>query len=414
AYMAPEMLGALGSLDERTDVYLLGAVLHEILTGTPPHQGTFRQIVGSILMSDPKYGPDVPRELAEIARRAMSREPAARFASVLEMRQRLEWYLRHRGSLALSREAEKSLAVMQDLIVEGTLDEDTRDRIYHLFVEARFGFRQAIAASADNHGAQRGLRSAIEAVVGFELAAGTAEAASSALAELEDPQPTLVARVAAAQRAAKRHRAELERVRADHDPQTGRRTRLAVGVFAGISWTIAPLLGPWLETRVDTSSPHAVRIMYVWTAVMLVIGLGFGAWGRESLSKTLVNRRARAIATINFAGQFMIELACDLAHVPWTTMMILHFVVWFMAASASMVTIDTRLWPAPAIYLLGLVASSIVPGLFWYICALTNLGLVITLVVAWGSLEDAMKRREQIAGVVRRVSRRPPPNADGS
>src|SRR5689334_21645835 len=36
-YMAPEMLGALGKLSERTDVYLLGAILHENLSGEPPH-----------------------------------------------------------------------------------------------------------------------------------------------------------------------------------------------------------------------------------------------------------------------------------------------------------------------------------------------------------------------------------------
>jgi len=79
-YMAPEMLGALGSLSERTDVYLLGAILHEILSKKPPHTGSFKQIVGSILMSTFVYDDTAPRELAEIAQRAMRREPAERFA----------------------------------------------------------------------------------------------------------------------------------------------------------------------------------------------------------------------------------------------------------------------------------------------------------------------------------------------
>jgi serine/threonine-protein kinase len=104
AYMAPEMLGAsIGKLSERTDVYLLGAVLHEILTGKPPHhRDAFRQIVTSILTLDVSYGAEVPRELGEIARRAMARDAHARFASADELRWRLVWFLRNRGSRALS------------------------------------------------------------------------------------------------------------------------------------------------------------------------------------------------------------------------------------------------------------------------------------------------------------------------
>jgi serine/threonine-protein kinase len=404
AYMAPEMLGALGTLDDRTDVYLLGAILHEILTGVPPHQGTFAQIVSSILLSEPKYGADVPRELAAIAQRAMARAQEGRFASVEELKQRLEWYLRHRGSLALSREAEKSLGALRGLVEAGKLDEVARNRIYHLFAEARFGFRQAIAASADNVDARSGLRSAIEAVVAFELAAGTAQAASSALAELEDPPAALLERVADASARAKAERAALEKIRAEHDPQTGRRTRLAVGVIAGACWTIVPLSGPWFERNVvDTTNPHAARVMFGWTIACLGVGAALGRWGRESLSKTIVNRRLRALTMLNFAGQLLIELACELVGVPWTPMMVLHFVVWFLSTSGLALVVDARLWPVPLIYLAGLVAASLEPSYFWYICSLSQLGLVVSFLIAWGRIDDTRPGRH----LVQQVRRRP-------
>lgn len=62
----------------------------------------------------------MPRELAAIASRAMSRAAEDRFASADELRQRLEWYLRHRGSLALSADAaarvEEMRAVRRDCV----------------------------------------------------------------------------------------------------------------------------------------------------------------------------------------------------------------------------------------------------------------------------------------------------------
>ena len=65
-------------------------------------------------MSTFVYDDSAPRELAEIAQRAMRREPAERFASAEELRLRLEWYLRHRGSLAISAEASRRL---EDMVV---------------------------------------------------------------------------------------------------------------------------------------------------------------------------------------------------------------------------------------------------------------------------------------------------------
>jgi len=111
SYMAPEMLGTSGKLDERTDVYLLGAILHEILVGRPPHLGeSFPQIVTSILRSSFAFPDGVPSQLAELASRAMSRSATDRFASADELRKQLEWYLRHRGSLALSAESKRCAA----------------------------------------------------------------------------------------------------------------------------------------------------------------------------------------------------------------------------------------------------------------------------------------------------------------
>ena len=70
AYMSPDQIGATpGGITEQTDVYLLGACLHRLLTGRPPHAAKeLSEVVQSITLRKPReYEPEVPRELAAIA-----------------------------------------------------------------------------------------------------------------------------------------------------------------------------------------------------------------------------------------------------------------------------------------------------------------------------------------------------------
>ena len=86
AYMAPEMAdGRAADADERTDVYLLGATLYEILTGLAPRRGTNQSEVVELARTTPptsprRVKPDVPRALEAICVKAMSHTPGNRYA----------------------------------------------------------------------------------------------------------------------------------------------------------------------------------------------------------------------------------------------------------------------------------------------------------------------------------------------
>jgi hypothetical protein len=108
-YMAPEQIKGLHDrLDERTDVFALGATLYQILTGQPP---LTPEIVRAIWMKKPppqiappeRLTPEgrVPPELSRIALRALSYEPGARHPSVLELKRDIETF--QRGSWDLPR-----------------------------------------------------------------------------------------------------------------------------------------------------------------------------------------------------------------------------------------------------------------------------------------------------------------------
>lgn len=411
-YMAPEMLGALGTLSERTDVYLLGAILHEILTGLPPHNGNFRQILTSVLLSTPVYDASVPRELADIARRAMSREPSDRFASAEDLRLRLEWYLRHRGSLAISAEATRRLVDMEALVRSDAPADELRDHLYHLFAECRFGFRQAIKESADNATARDGLHRAIEIVVRFELSRGSADAAAGALAEIEEPPADLVREVAEALRARvaeKKKFERLEQLDADLDPMIGRRTRVAVTSLLGILWTIGPQFVGWYEKRTPDYPRWAP---YVWSVGIIAIGTVLVRWGRESLTKTAVNRRMIAAGMVAFAAQLTLQVGCNLLDMPRPTMAIFHMLAWGVGA-ACIATMEPRFWFVVGGYFVGFIVAARWPEQRWNVMsASTFLLLVVILRSWWKPLEDRPRvfHRMRAERLAREAEGRTPPS----
>ncbi|MGC0366767.1 beta-lactam-binding protein with PASTA domain/predicted Ser/Thr protein kinase [Rhodococcus sp. 27YEA15] len=89
-YLSPEQ--AQGeSVDARSDVYSLGCVLFEILTGEPPFKGDSPVAVAyQHVREDPptpsEVNPDIPRELDSIILKAMSKNPANRYQSAGDMR----------------------------------------------------------------------------------------------------------------------------------------------------------------------------------------------------------------------------------------------------------------------------------------------------------------------------------------
>ena len=190
-YMAPEMLGGGAAISARTDVYLLGAVLFEVLTGKAPHDGpNMAAMVGSVILSTPSIPSDVPEELATLVRACMSREAADRPESALDVRRAVELFLEHRGAIALAAQAEQKLEELERLLAAKEIEID---RAYNVFGECRFGFRQALRAWKDAEVAKTGMTRAVSAMVRFEAEKGDARAAQLLLGELDEKNPELEA-----------------------------------------------------------------------------------------------------------------------------------------------------------------------------------------------------------------------------
>lgn len=94
-YISPEQIKGLSELDARTDIYSLGVVLYEAVTGRKPfdqksHFEIMMAHVNSLPPAPSIVNPEVPAELSEIILTAMAKNSAARFQTAGEFQERVD------------------------------------------------------------------------------------------------------------------------------------------------------------------------------------------------------------------------------------------------------------------------------------------------------------------------------------
>jgi eukaryotic-like serine/threonine-protein kinase len=384
-YMAPEMLGGKEpSLSERTDVYLLGAILYEILCGMPPHHGTtLMAMIHSVVLSIPKFPDSVPMEAAKICQKAMEAEQADRYQSAEQLRKAVEHFLHHRGSMRLADRAEKSLGRLLKELEHPETDDIRRLSVYNWLGECRFGYRAALDAWPDNNLAHEGLKKALEASAEFELKCGDPKAASLLLAEIEDPSPALLESIETSRENLAKDAKKIEELRklSDNlDPATGARTRMTVfGVF-GTIWIVAPLVAFFVEK--DNQ-----RLSYNWNVVtsigFLMLAFVMGLWGKESLSKTLLNRRVYATILFVFLGQLMLSLGGYLHGIHAISLRVVQFFFWFVILALLTIHVEVWLWPAMLTSLVIFLVVAQWPQLLWLAMSLCAFSITVNVVAIW-------------------------------
>jgi serine/threonine-protein kinase len=89
-YMSPEQMVSAAKADQRSDIWSLGTVLYELLTGRIAFEGSsMTAICARVLQGDPEpltlLRPDIPLDLAAVLGRCFEKVPAARYATVAEL-----------------------------------------------------------------------------------------------------------------------------------------------------------------------------------------------------------------------------------------------------------------------------------------------------------------------------------------
>jgi len=196
AYMAPEMVTGLdGPIGIHSDVYLLGAILYEIVTGHPPHDG--QRVLDCLENARRNVIRPTDRSgvLVDIALKAMRTDPAERYPSAQAFKQALLEYQAHAESINLCQRAHEELAAAE------------RSGEYEGFAHALFGFGEALKRWPENVEAHAGLVKARLVYARQALANGDLDLAASML----DPDHPDHADLAQEVRLAQKRRASAQR-----------------------------------------------------------------------------------------------------------------------------------------------------------------------------------------------------------
>jgi serine/threonine-protein kinase len=140
AYMAPEQAeGRLKDIDQRTDIFGLGAILYEILTGRPPFIGSNTlEVLRKAIHGDPalprEIWPEVPPALEEVCLKAMAKDPRQRYSSASDLAQEVQRWQdvqRRQAEDALRRQTMILRSILNSMS-EGVLVADAEGKLIHL------------------------------------------------------------------------------------------------------------------------------------------------------------------------------------------------------------------------------------------------------------------------------------------
>ena len=156
AYMPPEQaLGDISKIGPHSDVYLLGALLFEIVAGCPPHplhsptgdSFSLKKLLENAV-ANTIVQTDASGELLEIALKALRTDPRDRYPSVESLVESLKNYQKHAESVMIGKQATADLAA-------ANLSHD-----YSMYSRALYGFENALRLWEQNYDAMSGLMNA--------------------------------------------------------------------------------------------------------------------------------------------------------------------------------------------------------------------------------------------------------------
>ncbi len=392
-YMAPEMVGDdAGELGVHTDIYLLGAILHEMLAGEPPHlaDSALEMMMAAWHSEPPDFDDDVPRRLASICRRAMAKQPADRYGSVAEFRRELTEFQRHRESLQMVERANQRLEEFREMVAASERGEPVdANELHELFAECRFAFEHALKVDPDNRAATEGLQALLSAMASWEIEQEGYRAASMLIDDLPRRDRELERRLEKLGEeieSREREVEELRQVQREHDVERGRTARSYFVFKLGVFWVLfasLPFAVEWLFA-IDLGVAG-----YLLQSAMLGLFITSGMYiYREQMFQNIANQKMVMTVVIVFALEVAARIVGLYNGLPFALILSFEGFMSALGTGVLALTMDERIFWASGIFAVGSLLGGLLPT-YGIIINLTMTLLALGAVaVAWAPRDD--------------------------
>lgn len=389
AYMAPEMArGHNHQLGVASDIYLLGAILHEIITGDPPHaRPTMMESLFSIYRSEPQdYDDSVPQLLANVCHTAMNADPAERYQNVHDFRAALQNYLKHQESLNLSTRAKQTLHTFRARLSSGVLNEDEEQELYNQFGRCQFGLQHALEIWDGNEEARDALQELLELMFRYEMEQENPRAAARWLAEFPYSRSDFkqeLQELQAKLNKQKKHVQTLERMAFETDLSVGATPRRLVVSALGIIWGVLPLLLHFGKSMKWHTPNHTdfLTMNLLFGGILMLAAI----FGRKSLLRNEANRQIMKLLGL-LVVVFLIQRTAVLTlEIPFHKTAILEFVIFFMFIGVLAIFYNRMLFHAAGLYVLTFCSAIFWPSYIFVFMSVSHFFGMTTLAWLWSS-----------------------------
>ncbi len=388
-YMAPEMTEGDGSaLGPHTDVFLLGAMLYEALTGRPPYDGPtlFSVMLRANKCPSPTFDEDVPEDLAAICRRAMARDPQERFADVRSLRSALHDFRRRREASRLSDQGDARLEEVLQLLTREKEDKPIDDAtLYGVFGQCRFAYEQSLKIDAHHRGAQDGLQRVLEAMADRALRRNAFKAASLLISDFPAPNPEYQRRLEALEddlESRQREFEHLQKIRRDVDTEVGRSSRAYFILVMGILWTVLSF-GLAIATEKGVIEVTPKRMFFHIVGLTALVG-AVAYLGRERFFTNELNRRMIWCVIAAFGFVTAHRGIVWIRDIDYHSSFAFEMVTYSMAIFLLAIAFDRRLLiPALPFLFLSYPAAIWPEKLYWFFSVANTLTVILILWMWW-------------------------------
>ena len=390
-FMAPEIASATPELiDARTDVYLLGGVLHYLVLGSTRHRGKdLYAVLASAFASEPvAYGEEMPEALGEICNKAMARQPAERYASAEALRQAVARFRRQREGARLVEEAR---ALLQELIALSRRGRPRSSALYRVYGELTFALRRAEKLGLPRVEGLRG--AALRVMIDFELAREQTEAARELLSEVSQWNASDGRRMKQLEELEERLRRDrqwVDHVTEEHEERDATISAKARGLMlagAVIVWAaVAAVARLMLDHGLAHETPAAliaIKAVNTLFAVTLI-------WGAPRVVRlNRINRRIFSALAVAMLIGLAIRAICALHGVAIALSLSLETLVNLTCVAMLALFVERRLGRALPLFALGAACSLWLPEHAWWLMIAWNVAGLAVVAGVWLKTEPA-------------------------